>query len=259
MAYWIDSHFHPQYYVAGENMTASSVTAFKEGLQKIEKGLMVSIRSDDKALLKNLSLEHQHLQWSLGIHPCHTHEENKEAFITLCTQDPSFNALGETGLDYYHEFSPELARSQQDFFHTHLELGRLLKKPLIVHTRQASEDTLATLRHFQGVRGVIHCFTESLDFAKKVVDLGWMISFSGILTFPKATELHNVARYLPWDVLMIETDAPYLTPVPFRGKTNYPHFVQHVGEYLSHLKNTPIEHAQDLLKQNYSHFLSLNV
>lgn len=259
MAYWIDSHFHPQYYVADAGHTASNADCFKQSLQQIEKGLMVSIRSHDKNLLKTLALQHDHLQWSLGIHPCHAHEEAKESFITLCTDDPSFDALGETGLDYYHEFSPQLAQLQKDFFHAHLELAKLLKKPLIVHTRQASEDTLATLRQFKGVRGVIHCFTESLDFAKKVVDLGWMVSFSGILTFPKATELHDVARYLPWDALMIETDAPYLTPVPFRGKTNYPHFVSYVGQYLSELKNTPVEKAQELLRHNYSHFLSINV
>jgi TatD DNase family protein len=147
---------------------------------------------------------------------------------------------------------------QRERFQVHIEAARLAGLPLVVHTRSASEDTLALLREATGpVRGVFHCFTETREVARAALDLGFFISFSGILTFRSATDLQDVAREVPLDRCLIETDSPYLAPVPYRGKTNSPAYVPHVAVQLAALKGLPVEHVARATRENFERLFGL--
>jgi TatD DNase family protein len=160
-------------------------------------------------------------------------------------------ALGETGLDYYYNKGDK--KWQQERFRTHIQCAVELAKPVIVHTRDAGRDTLDILKQENAEKcgGVIHCFTETMEFAEKALELGFMISFSGIITFRNAEALREVARQVPESHLLIETDAPYLAPVPFRGKQNYPAHVKHVAQKLAEVRNTSIERIAEVSKDNF--------
>lgn len=160
-------------------------------------------------------------------------------------------AIGETGLDYYYNKGDR--QWQQERFRAHIRCAVDLDKPVIVHTRDAGKDTLDILKQENAEKccGVIHCFTETMEFAEKALELGFMISFSGIITFRNAEALRDVARQVPDSQLLIETDAPYLAPVPFRGKQNYPAYVKHVAQKLADIRNTSIEHIAEVSKGNF--------
>lgn len=189
---------------------------------------------------------------SVGVHP-DTEGTPEPTVESLCdrARHPKVVAIGETGLDYYRLTEP--LEWQRDRFRVHLRAARACGKPLIIHTRAASEDTIRLMRE-EGARdacGVMHCFTESLEVAQAAMDLGFYISFSGIVTFKNARELHEVARAVPLDRMLIETDAPYLTPVPFRGKRNEPSFVPHVAARIAELKQTSIEQVATMTSNNF--------
>jgi TatD DNase family protein len=160
-------------------------------------------------------------------------------------------AIGETGLDYYYHKGDR--GWQQQRFRTHLRIARELGKPVIVHTRDAGQDTLEILaeENVQQCGGVIHCFTETMDFARRAMELGLMISFSGIITFNNAEALRQVARQVPDECLLIETDSPYLTPAPYRGKQNYPAYVRRVAEKLAEIRGVSVEHIAQLTRENF--------
>ncbi|MDT8406881.1 MAG: TatD family hydrolase [Methylococcales bacterium] len=189
---------------------------------------------------------------SVGVHPNVTegHEPDIDELITLA-QQPGVVAIGETGLDYFH---PHDVSQQQQRFITHIEAAKQAGKPLIIHTRDAGEDTLALLKQHNAsqVGGIIHCFTESLSFAQQAMALGFYISFSGIVTFKNATALQEVARQVPDDRLLIETDSPYLAPVPHRGRPNYPYYVQQVADQVAALRETTAQHIATLNRQNFA-------
>lgn len=177
---------------------------------------------------------------SCGEHPLHQSESvDAELLATLAAQQDVV-AVGETGLDYF--YNPETKLSQQDGFVKHISVARQLAKPLIIHTRDARADTLALMKahNAEQASGVLHCFTENYEMAKAALDLGFYISISGIMTFRNATELRDVVRKLPLDRLLIETDAPYLAPVPHRGKTNQPAYVTDVAAAMAELKGVSI-------------------
>jgi TatD DNase family protein len=163
-------------------------------------------------------------------------------------------AIGETGLDYYRLNGRSVAEMawQRQRFAVHIEAARRSGLPLVVHTRSASDDTLALLRRegAGAVTGVFHCFTETAEVARAALDLGFYISFSGILTFRNADDLRDVARWVPLDRCLIETDSPYLAPVPFRGKTNQPAYVPHVAEQLARLKGLPVDEVAAVTSRN---------
>jgi TatD DNase family protein len=160
-------------------------------------------------------------------------------------------AIGETGLDYY--YNKDEREAQRSRFRTHIQCAVDLAKPVIVHTRDAGQDTLAILREEQASRcgGVIHCFTETMDFAEQALELDFMISFSGIITFKNAGALREVARQIPDSNLLIETDSPYLAPAPNRGKQNYPAYVIHVAQQMAEIRNTSVEHVAEVSKANF--------
>jgi TatD DNase family protein len=189
---------------------------------------------------------------SVGVHP--NEEDRREpsvAELVRLAAHPKNVAIGETGLDYFR--SEGALAWQQERFRTHIRAARETGRPLIVHTRDARADTLRILREERAeeVGGVMHCFTETWDMAEQAMDLGFLVSFSGIVTFRNAAALREVAARVPLDRLLIETDAPYLAPVPHRGKPNEPSFVAHVAETLAGLKDVPVATLAQRTAENY--------
>ncbi|MGP0595213.1 TatD family hydrolase [Nitrospira sp. T9] len=175
---------------------------------------------------------------TIGVHPHEVKriEPNWYAEFRQLAQQPKVVAFGEIGLDYHYDHSPR--ETQRQRFREQIELAQSLTLPLVIHTREAQEDTMAIMQeaHAEKVGGVFHCFSEDLAFAKRALDLGFHLSFSGIITFRNASQLHEVIRTVPDDRLLIETDAPYLTPVPFRGKRNESSYVTYVAEQIAKIK-----------------------
>jgi TatD DNase family protein len=203
-----------------------------------------------------LAEQYPHIYASVGVHP--DYEDTPEPTVAQLVEladHPKVIAIGETGLDYYR-LEGDL-EWQRERFRTHIRASRETRKPLIIHTRAASEDTIRIMREEGagtdkgGVAGVMHCFTESLDVALAAVEMGFYISFSGIVTFKSAKDLQAVARALPLERILIETDSPYLAPVPFRGKMNEPGYVAHVAEYLADLKGVPLRDVADRTTDNF--------
>ena len=199
--------------------------------------------------------QHSHVFASVGVHPDSqdTDEPTIEGLVALADH-PRVVAIGETGLDYFRLQEP--LDWQRDRFRTHIRAARACGKPLIIHTRAASADTIRVMQEEGAaeVGGVMHCFTESLAVAEAAMALGFFISFSGIVTFKNARELQEVARAVPLSRVLIETDSPYLAPVPYRGRTNEPSFVPKVAEKVAELKNTSIE---DVAASSTANFFNL--
>ena len=189
---------------------------------------------------------------SAGMHPMADESDafSTETLIELA-QDEKVVAIGETGLDYYyHKDDPQW---QQDRFRAHIQVANEVNKPIIVHTRDAGDDTLKILReeNAEACSGVIHCFTETQEFAEQALDLGFMISISGIVTFRNADALRAIAKTIPDDRLLIETDSPYLAPIPHRGKQNQPAFVRHVAEVLAEIRGNSVEEIAEISRKNF--------
>ena len=197
---------------------------------------------------------------SAGMHPMADEaDEFTIEYLEQLAMDEKVVAIGETGLDYYyHKGDPSW---QQDRFRAHLQVANKLEKPVIIHTRDAAADTLEILRqeNAERCRGVIHCFTESQDFAEQAMELGFMISISGIVTFKNADSLREVAKSIPDDKLLIETDSPYLAPIPHRGKQNQPAFVKHVAETLAEIRDTSVEHIAEVSRDNFYRLFNIAV
>ncbi len=187
---------------------------------------------------------------SVGVHPLHLDslEPEIEQLIQLAAH-PKVVAIGETGLDYHYE--QENPADQQRRFRKHIEASRRTGKPLVVHTRAARVDTIAILREEGATSGVMHCFTEDWEMAKAAIDLGFYISFSGIVSFANAVELREVAQKVPLDRMLIETDSPWLAPVPYRGKTNQPAYVVDVANVLGELRGVAAEEIGERTTENF--------
>lgn len=189
---------------------------------------------------------------SVGVHPNETDgEEPDEARLLALAEDSRVVAIGETGLDYYR--SEGDLSWQHERFRRHIRVSRQVGKPLIIHTRMAQADTLRLLKEegADAVGGVMHCFTEDWDTARQALDLGFYISFSGIVTFASAAQIQEVARRVPETRYMIETDSPYLAPTPYRGKPNYPAYVRRVAEFVGDLRGIPTEEVARQSGENY--------
>ncbi|NTS77967.1 YchF/TatD family DNA exonuclease [Catenovulum sp. SM1970] len=196
---------------------------------------------------------------SCGVHPLHQEDADYtyQELIDLAA-DPSVVAIGETGLDYH--YSPETIEIQQTSFRKHVRAAVELNKPLIIHTRDAREDTLQILKEegADKVGGVLHCFTESLDMALQAVELGFYISISGIVTFKNAAELQETVRQLPLERLLVETDSPWLAPIPHRGKQNQPAYVKDVAKFVADLKGVSLDELAKVTTDNYFKLFSLS-
>jgi len=220
--------------------------------QGIVHQLCVSIDMENYPALYDLVEPYDQVSVSVGVHPNETggHDPAVEELIELARR-PRVVALGETGLDYYRSEGDH--HSQQARFRRHIAAARAVDKPLIIHTREARADTLRILREegADQVGGVLHCFTEDWQTAKAAMDLGFYVSFSGIVTFRNATQVQEAAIKMPEDRLLIETDSPYLAPVPMRGKPNYPYYVRHVAACVAKLRNMDFERLAEITTRNY--------
>jgi TatD DNase family protein len=251
---FIDSHCHldfPEFQARLPEVLANMKAA------KVEHALCVSVDIPDFPNVLKLAQDHAHLYASVGVHPDYedTPEPSFEFLVETASKHPKIVAIGETGLDYFRmgDRSYESLEWQRERFRTHIRAAKAVKKPLIVHTRSASEDTIRILKEegADEIGGVMHCFTESYEVAKAAMDLGFYISFSGIVTFKSAKDLQETCKRVPIDRMLIETDSPYLAPIPYRGKTNEPAWVAKVGEYIATLKGVTLDELGATTSENF--------
>lgn len=214
--------------------------------------LCISIDLEHYPPLLALAQQHEQIAVSVGVHPneCDGHEPGRDELISLASE-PKVVAIGETGLDYFR--SEGDLEWQRERFRTHIAAAKATGKPLIIHMRDATEDTLRILREegADAVGGVMHCFVENWDIARRALDLNFDISFSGIVTFNSARELQEVARRMPADRMLVETDSPYLAPVPFRGKSNQPAYVRQVVEFVAGLRGVDWQAIAEVTTDNF--------
>jgi len=219
----------------------------------VQHMLCVCIDLEHYEAMRRLVSAYPNISVSVGVHPSERcDDEPSVADLARLGADPAVVAIGETGLDYHYNAGD--LDWQRQRFSTHIEAARRVGKPLIIHTRDARDDTIRIMRDTgaDAVGGVMHCFTETWEMAKQALDLGFYISFSGILTFKNAEPLRQVARSVPLERLLIETDSPYLAPVPHRGKKNEPGFVVHVAEQLAALRGLSVAEIAELTTENFS-------
>jgi TatD DNase family protein len=214
--------------------------------------LCVAVNLQDYPGMLALVEPHEAVSVSVGVHPNERggREPDVDELVKLAGH-PRVVAIGETGLDYFR--SEGNLDWQRDRLRRHIAAARRAHKPLIVHSRDAKEDTLKILREEKAEQagGVLHCFTGDWDMARQALDLGFYVSFSGIVTFKSATELKEVARRMPADRILVETDSPYLAPVPHRGKPNYPAYVRHVAEHIAQLRGQSLEDIASVTTENF--------
>ena len=249
MTSFVDSHCHINFPELYQNI--DSILS-KMSSNKVTHALCVSVTLDKLQDIFKIANTYPHIFASVGVHP--DYEDIEEPSVEeLCSlaRENKVIAIGETGLDYFR-VQGDLTW-QRDRFRTHIKAAIQSKLPLIIHTRNAAEDTLKIMREegADRVGGVMHCFTESLDVAIEAIKLNFYISFSGIVTFKNASDLKEVAKAIPLDRMLIETDSPYLAPVPYRGKINDPSNVIHVAEEIAKLKNISLEEVGQVTSQNF--------
>jgi TatD DNase family protein len=236
----VDSHCHIDF-----EQYAGRIPQILEGMaqNQVTHALCVSINLADFPGVLALAENHAQLFASVGVHPDQAEDDGQLAVKDLVerAQHPKIVAIGETGLDYYRQEGD--VEWQKARFRSHIQAARECGKPLIIHTRDAGDDTLRILREERAheVGGVMHCFTETLEFALAAMDLHFYISFSGIVTFKNALAIKQVAKVVPLERMLVETDSPYLAPVPHRGKTNEPAWVRHVAEEVARLRETSLD------------------
>ncbi|MDD5579723.1 MAG: TatD family hydrolase [Methylobacter sp.] len=226
---------------------------------QIDHMLCIAIDLESYPAMLDLVSGYPQISVTVGVHP-NTQDGNDpsvDELVALGSQDKVIG-IGETGLDYFRS-EGDLGWQQQRF-RNHINAAKILKKPLIIHTREAKQDTLRILEEERAgeVGGIIHCFTEDWEFAQKALDLNFYISFSGIVTFNNAKEIKAVAKKVPADRFLIETDSPYLAPMPFRGKANYPMYVRYVAEHIAELRGTTLNQIADLSTKNFNSLFKLN-
>lgn len=226
--------------------------------RQIDQMLCIAIDLESYPTMLDLISGYPQISVTVGVHP--NVQDGKDPgvdeLIALGNQDKVIG-IGETGLDYFRS-KGDLGWQRQRF-RNHIKAAKTLKKPLIIHTREARQDTLRILEEESAseVGGIFHCFTEDWEFAQKALDLNFYISFSGIVTFKNAKEIKEVAKKVPADRFLIETDSPYLAPVPFRGKPNYPTYVRYVAEHIAELRGTTLNQIADLSTRNFNSLFKL--
>jgi TatD DNase family protein len=250
----VDSHCHLDFgEFAGQLPDLLSAMAQND----VRYALCAGVTLEAFPALLNMVSAHPNLFAAVGVHPDNLdcQEPDLETLVEFAAK-PRVVAIGETGLDYYR-LKGDLEWQRQRF-RMHIEAAHRSGKPLIIHTRSAAEDTVAILRHERAadVGGVFHCFTETIETARAALDLGFYISFSGIVTFKNATDLKTVAQFVPLDRLLVETDSPYLAPVPHRGRRNQPAYVRHVAEEVARLRGIEFEAVAAATTENFFRLFS---
>ncbi len=253
----VDSHCHLDF-----PELADKLPAILETMRDNEVGaaLCVSVTLEDYPRVLALAEKHGNLYASVGVHPDYPDlREPSVAELAELARHPRVIAIGETGLDYYR-LTGDL-EWQRERFRTHIRASRDSGKPLIIHTRAAAGDTLKLMREegAEKAGGVMHCFTESWPVAEAALAMGFYISFSGIVTFKNARELKEVAQKVPLDRLLVETDSPYLAPVPYRGKTNQPGWVRHVAAEIARLRGMELQQVAQATTANFCRLFNINI
>ncbi|SIT10653.1 TatD family hydrolase [Neptunomonas antarctica] len=251
---FIDSHCHLDKLDLSpyeNNFSAMLDAAFQRDISRL---LCVCIDLEKFGEMYSLIQDHPKVFASLGVHPLHVENEQGvvpiDYLIEKVRQHPKIIAIGETGLDYFYQTDTKAV--QQQSFINQLRAADQLSLPVIVHTRDAREDTLSLIKTYGGESGgVLHCFTESQAMAEAAIDMNYLISFSGIVTFRNAEELREVVKAIPLDKILIETDAPYLAPIPYRGKKNEPKYVVEVAQCIADLKGVSVEKVAEATSENF--------
>jgi TatD DNase family protein len=255
----IDSHCHLDQLDLAEYQGDLSLALQAAKDQDVQRFLCVCIDLDHFPAIVKIAEQYAQIWATLGLHPTEAiDQEPTIADLIALANHPKVIGIGETGLDYYRcDGDTEWQRQR---FRNHIRAAKALKKPIIVHSRMARDDTIQILKEEQAqeVGGILHCFTENWEMAQAAIDIGFYISFSGIVTFPNAKELHEVARQVPFESMLIETDSPYLAPVPYRGKPNQPAYVRHVAEGLAMLKGVDLMTIAAHTTQNFNRLFGLS-
>lgn len=245
----VDSHCHLNFPELVQNMDQVLDTMRSN---EVGHALCVSVTLDKFPEVLAIAEQHPNIYASVGVHPDYEdiQEPTVEELVRLANH-PRVVAIGETGLDYFR-LTGDL-EWQRHRFRIHIRAAKATGKPLIIHTRNAAEDTLSLMQEEGAaeVGGVMHCFTESWEVAQAAIEMGFYISFSGIVTFKNAQSLKDVAQKVPLDKILVETDSPYLAPIPFRGKTNQPAYVRHVAEEVARLRDVPLQQFMETTTANF--------
>ena len=245
----VDSHCHINFPDLANDLEGVVARMYSAG---VTHALCVSVSLEAFPEVLAIAERFPNVFASVGVHPDqHDGEEPTAKRLIELARHPRVVAIGETGLDYYRETGD--LEWQRARFRTHIQAARACTKPLIIHTRQAAEDTLAIMAS-EGARdvgGVMHCFTETWSVAERAMEMNFHISFSGIVTFKNAKDLKEVARQVPLERTLVETDSPYLAPTPYRGKTNEPAYVRRVAEAIAELKAVPFETVCEVTTANF--------
>ena len=264
---FVDSHCHLTFPGLVEHLDT-----LREAMAQasVDRALCICTTLEEFEQVHALAMRYDNFWSTVGVHPDNegVQEPDLDTLLALAAR-PRVVAIGETGLDYYGMEDRKGGRTiadlewQRDRFRVHIRAARASGKPLIIHTRSASDDTLAILRE-EGetggdgcAGGVFHCFTETLEVARAALDLGFYISFSGILTFKSAADLREVARFVPMDRMLIETDSPYLAPVPYRGKTNNPSYVPFVAQQIADIRQLALTEVAQATTFNFERLFNL--
>jgi TatD DNase family protein len=246
---FVDSHCHIDF----KDLAAQGSALFERmAAARVTHAVCIGVSVEGLPGVLAVAEAHANIYASVGVHPEYTEGVDPDlAQLLSLAEHPKVIAIGETGLDYYwHKDQPEWQRVR---FRTHIQAARACGKPLVIHTRDSAVDVVRILQEEGAaeVGGIMHCFTESLDVARAAMDLGFYISFSGIVTFKNALQIKEVARSIPLDRMLIETDSPYLAPVPYRGKQNEPSYVPHVAEEIARLRGISLEDVAEATSENF--------
>ncbi|MEA3405480.1 MAG: TatD family hydrolase [Pseudomonadota bacterium] len=257
----VDSHCHLNILPEDKVGSVSEVVerAKELGVSRI---LCVAINPEQWQDVLALAEQYEEVYAAIGVHPCEEKEVVvSDADLLEAASHPKVIAIGEIGLDYFHFDADEQDMEwQHDRLRQHVRIAKQLKKPVIIHTRNSTPDCLRILKEegADEVGGIMHCFVEDIDTAKQAMEIGFYISFSGIVTFKKATELKEVAQQVPLDRILVETDSPYLAPVPYRGKTNQPGYTRYVVEEIAKLRELPFEEVAQATTKNFNRLFKLD-
>ncbi len=255
---FVDSHCHLDMLDLTEFDDHMDNVIKRAGDNQVTDILSISVDLESFPAVLETARQYPNVYASVGLHPCHSPENSVSVEqLSQLADDTKVVAIGETGLDYYMNDGTDPRNNnfawQRERFRTHIRSAIEIQKPLIIHTRDAREDTLKILKEEGAHRigGIMHCFVEDIDTAQQALDMGFYLSFSGIVTFKNAKSIQEVAKMVPDERLLIETDSPYLTPVPKRGKKNQPAYVAYIGEFLAQLRGCSVEHIAKITRENY--------
>lgn len=252
----VDSHCHIP--MLGKEIEVNDVIANAKALG-VEHMLCVSVDLETYPEILSLAEQYDCIYASVGVHPNTTMQEevSQETLVQLASND-NVVAIGETGLDYYRSTGD--LEWQRERFRTHIRAAKSVNKPLIIHTREVGEDITRILQEegADEVGGVMHCFVEDWEIAQKAMELNFYISFSGIVTFKNAKEVQEVAKQVPLERMLVETDSPYLTPVPYRGRPNQPGYTRYVAEFIAELHDTSLEQVAEQTTANFFKLFKVN-